>query len=54
MITLKIKYKTTEKGLNLIGEYRKQYSSVLHYDIMLIIEDMKVLVKQMLNIKYLH
>ena len=31
MITLKIKYKTTEKGLNLIGEYRKQYSSVLHY-----------------------
>ena len=31
MITLKIKYKTTEDGLNLIKEYRKQYSSVLHY-----------------------
>ena len=31
MITLKIKYKTTEDGLNLIEEYRKQYSSVLHY-----------------------
>ena len=31
MITLKIKYTTTEDGLNLIGEYRKQYSSVLHY-----------------------
>ena len=31
MITLKIKYKTTEDGLNLIKEYRKQYSSVLHF-----------------------
>ena len=31
MITLKIKYTTTEDGLNLIREYRKQYSSVLHY-----------------------
>lgn len=31
MIALKIKYKTTEDGLNLIKEYRKQYSSVLHY-----------------------
>ena len=31
MITLKIKYTTTEDGLNLIEEYRKQYSSVLHY-----------------------
>lgn len=31
MITLKIKYITTEEGLNLIEEYRKQYSSVLHY-----------------------
>ena len=31
MITLKIKYTTTEEGLNLIKEYRKQYSSVLHY-----------------------
>ena len=31
MITLKIKYTTTECGLNLIKEYRKQYSSVLHY-----------------------
>lgn len=31
MITLKIKYATTEDGLNLIKEYRKQYSSVLHY-----------------------
>lgn len=31
MITLKIKYMTTEDGLNLIKEYRKQYSSVLHY-----------------------
>ena len=31
MITLKIKYKTTEDGLNLIEEYRKQYSSVLRY-----------------------
>ena len=31
MLTLKIKYKTTEDGLNLIEEYRKQYSSVLHY-----------------------
>ena len=31
MLTLKIKYKTTENGLNLIEEYRKQYSSVLHY-----------------------
>ena len=30
MITQKIKYKTTEDGLNLIEEYRKQYSSVLH------------------------
>lgn len=31
MITLKIKYTTEEGGLNLIKEYRKQYSSVLHY-----------------------
>ena len=31
MITLNIKYTTTEDGLNLIKEYRKQYSSVLHY-----------------------
>ena len=31
MITLKIKYTTTEDGLDLIQEYRKQYSSVLHY-----------------------
>ena len=31
MITLKIKYTTTEDGLNLIKAYRKQYSSVLHY-----------------------
>ena len=31
MVTLKIKYTTTEDGLNLIKEYRKQYSSVLHY-----------------------
>ena len=31
MITLKIKYTTTEDGLNLINEYRKQYSSVLHF-----------------------
>lgn len=31
MITLKIKYTTTENGLNLIKEYREQYSSVLHY-----------------------
>lgn len=31
MITLKIKYTTAEDGLNLIEEYRKQYSSVLHY-----------------------
>lgn len=31
MITLKIKYTTTEKGLNLIKEYRKQYSSVLRF-----------------------
>ena len=31
MITLKIKYSTTEDGLNLIKEYRKQYSSVLHF-----------------------
>ena len=31
MITLKIKYTTTEDDLNLIKEYRKQYSSVLHY-----------------------
>ena len=31
MITLKIKYTTTENGFNLIKEYRKQYSSVLHY-----------------------
>ena len=30
MLTLKIKYKTTENGL-IIEEYRKQYSSVLHY-----------------------
>ena len=28
---MKIKYKTTEDGLNLIEEYRKQYSSTLHY-----------------------
>lgn len=31
MITLKIKYTTSEDGLNLIKEYRKQYSSVLHF-----------------------
>ena len=31
MITLKIKYTTTEDGLNLIKEYRKQYSSVFHF-----------------------
>ena len=31
MITLKIKYTIIENGLNLIEEYRKQYSSVLHY-----------------------
>ena len=31
MITLKIKYTTTKDGLNLIREYRQQYSSVLHY-----------------------
>lgn len=31
MITLKIKYTTSEDSLNLIKEYRKQYSSVLHY-----------------------
>ena len=31
MTTLKIKYTTSEDGLNLIKEYRKQYSSVLHY-----------------------
>ena len=31
MITLKIKYTTTVEGLNLIKEYRKQYSSVLRY-----------------------
>ena len=31
MITLKIKYTTTEDGLNLIKDYRKQYSSVLQY-----------------------
>lgn len=31
MITLKIKYTATEDGLNLIKEYRKQYSSVLHF-----------------------
>ena len=31
MITLKIKYTTTEDGLNLIEEYRKQYSSLLHF-----------------------
>ena len=31
MITLKIKYNTSEDGLDLIREYRKQYSSVLHY-----------------------
>ena len=31
MITLKIKYTTTEDGLNIIKEYRQQYSSVLHY-----------------------
>ena len=31
MVTLKIKYTTTEDGLNLIKEYRKQYSSVLHF-----------------------
>ena len=31
MVTLKIKYTTTDEGLDLIKEYRKQYSSVLHY-----------------------
>ena len=31
MIALKIKYTTTEDNLNLIKEYRKQYSSVLHF-----------------------
>ena len=31
MIALKIKYTTTEDELSLIKEYRKQYSSVLHY-----------------------
>lgn len=31
MITLKIKYTTSEDSLNLIKEYKKQYSSVLHY-----------------------
>lgn len=31
MITLKIKYTTSEDGFNLIEEYRKQYSSVLRY-----------------------
>lgn len=31
MITLKIKYTTDEQGYALIKEYRKQYSSVLHY-----------------------
>ena len=31
MVTLKIKYTTTEDGLNLIKEYRKQCSSVLHF-----------------------
>ena len=31
MITLKIKHNKSEDGLNLIKEYRKQYSSVLHY-----------------------
>lgn len=31
MITLKIKYTTSEDSLNLIKEYRKQYSSVLRY-----------------------
>ena len=31
MITLKIKYTATDDGLKLIKEYRKQYSSVLHY-----------------------
>ena len=31
MISLKIKYTATEDGLNLIKEYRKQYSSVLHF-----------------------
>ena len=31
MITLKIKYTSTEDGLDLIQEYRKQYSSLLHY-----------------------
>ena len=31
MITLKIKYTTTNDGLNMIKEYRKQYSSVLRY-----------------------
>ena len=31
MITLKIKYTTTEEWLDLIQEYRRQYSSVLHY-----------------------
>ena len=31
MITLKIEYTTTKDWLNLIKEYRRQYSSVLHY-----------------------
>lgn len=31
MITLKIKYTTDNESYNLIREYRKQYSSVLHY-----------------------
>ena len=31
MITLKLKYTTSEDGLNLINGYRKQYSSVLHF-----------------------
>ena len=31
MITLKIKYTTTDERLDLIKEYRKQYSSAFHY-----------------------
>ena len=31
MITLKIEYTATKDGLDLIQEYRRQYSSVLHY-----------------------
>ena len=30
MVTLKIKYTTTDEGLDLIKEYRKQYSSAIH------------------------